>query len=113
MQLTPISTWRIPPASGVLVLSVLLLLRFLQLEADPSFLKSIHDIDDEGWWAAPAIQFLKQGTWLLSGQSGGFLLAPIYSFLLAVWLSIVGISVFSVKLFHLFFLVLSVLGIRQ
>ena len=113
VQSNPTSIWRIPPASGMLVLSVLLLLRFLQLEADPSFLKSIHDIDDEGWCAAPAIQFLRQGTWLLSGQSGGFLLAPIYSLLLAAWLSIGGISVFSIKLFHLFFLVLSVLGIRQ
>jgi hypothetical protein len=96
---------------GLGLVLVLLLLRFLQLEADPSFLKVIHDIDDEGWWAAPAIQFLRHETWFLDGQSGGFLLAPLYSLLLAGWMKGLGISVASVKLFHLQFLLLSVLGI--
>jgi hypothetical protein len=98
---------------GLGLVLVLLLLRFLQLEADPSFLKVIHDIDDEGWWAAPAIQFLRHETWFLDGQSGGFLLAPLYSLLLAGWMKGLGISVASVKLFHLLFLLLTVLGIRR
>lgn len=98
---------------GLGLVLLLLLLRFLQLEADPSFLKAIHDIDDEGWWAAPAIQFLRHGTWLMDGQSGGFLLAPLYSWLLAAWMKVLGISVASIKLFHLLFLLLTVFGIRQ
>lgn len=111
-NLNPLSWPGSKPLAWVLLL-FFVLLRFGQLESDPSFLKAISDIDDEAWWAAPALHYLKTGSWLINEQSGGFLLAPAYSYLLLCWFKIAGQTTLSIRILHLLFLLLSCIGIYR
>jgi len=80
------------------VLGLALLLRVVNLSADPSALISRDFITDEGWWAHNARNALFHGQFRLDDYNLGFYSAPLYNLLLYAVLKLFGSSFAAVRL---------------
>lgn len=80
------------------ILAIALLLRIVNLEADPAALMSRDFITDEGWWAHNVRNALFYGQWRIDDYNPGLYSAGLYNALLYVCLKTCGPSLEAVRL---------------
>ncbi|MEK6407607.1 MAG: glycosyltransferase family 39 protein [Acidobacteriota bacterium] len=80
------------------ILGAALLLRVINLDADPSALISRDFITDEGWWAHNARNALFYGEWRIDEYNLGLYSAYLYNFLLYVTFKLFGISFTTLRM---------------
>jgi len=85
-------------AGYILLLLAVCAVRLINLDADPSVLKSTYDVCDEGWWAENARHFILAGSWFPGEYAGGIAVAPLYSLLLSLVFHAGGITLFALRL---------------
>jgi 4-amino-4-deoxy-L-arabinose transferase-like glycosyltransferase len=81
-----------------LILAAALLLRVLNLDADPSALISRDFITDEGWWAHNARNALFYGQWRIDEYNLGLYSAYLYNVLLYSTFKLFGISFTTLRM---------------
>jgi 4-amino-4-deoxy-L-arabinose transferase-like glycosyltransferase len=81
-----------------IVLGLALLLRAINLDADPSALISRDFITDEGWWAHNTRNALFFGQWRLDNYNPGLYSASLYNYLLYFFLKMLGPSFVALRL---------------
>lgn len=80
------------------ILAGALLLRVINLDADPSALISRDFITDEGWWAHNARNALLRGQFRMDDYNLGFYSSPLYNYCLYVVLELFGITFITLRL---------------
>ncbi len=81
-----------------LILAAALLLRVINLDADPSALISRDFITDEGWWAHNARNALFYGEWRIDEYNLGLYSAYLYNLLLYFTFKLFGISFTTLRM---------------
>ena len=82
----------------VLMVFVLVLIRFIYLEADPFFTKRLGDIQDEGYWTHNARSKVLFNDWIPDDMSHAIIFSPLYTGLTYLSFKIAGVSFFSARL---------------
>src|SRR5215471_16370711 len=80
------------------VMGLALLLRVINLNADPSALISRDLITDEGWWTHNARNALFHGQFRLDDYNLGFYSSPLYNYAIYAVLKLLGTSFAAVRL---------------
>jgi 4-amino-4-deoxy-L-arabinose transferase-like glycosyltransferase len=80
------------------ILAAALILRVINLDADPSALVSRDFITDEGWWAHNARNAVLYGQWRIDDHNLGLYSAFLYNLLLYFTFKLLGISFTTLRL---------------
>lgn len=80
------------------ILSAALLLRVINLDADPSALISRDFITDEGWWVHNARNAFFHGQWLIDEYNQGFYSAYLYTVVLYFTIKMFGVTLTTVRI---------------
>jgi len=79
------------------ILAAALLLRVINLDADPSALISRDFITDEGWWAHNARNAFFYGQWRIDEYNQGLYSAYLYTLLLYFTFKLFGITLTTLR----------------
>src|SRR5262245_4964784 len=85
-----------------IVLALALLLRAINLDADPSALISRDVITDEGWWAHNARNAILYGQWRMDDHNLGLYAGYLYNSLVYVAFKTFGLSLTATRLLSVF-----------
>jgi 4-amino-4-deoxy-L-arabinose transferase-like glycosyltransferase len=88
--------------AACVILAAALLLRVINLDADPSALISRDFITDEGWWAHNARNAFFYGQWRIDEYNQGLYSAYLYTLLLYFTFKLFGITLTTVRILSAF-----------
>ncbi|MDY6854094.1 MAG: glycosyltransferase family 39 protein [Thermodesulfobacteriota bacterium] len=98
MQSTVFSKMVSQPVFLFLAFGIMIFLRFIYLESDPSFLMNRAFITDEGWWVHNARNAVLFGKWVIDEFNQALYIAPLFSIIEYSVFKILGVSIFSARL---------------
>lgn len=93
----------------LIILFTLFFLRFFHLDADPSFLKRVGDIQDEGYWTHNARVKVLFDNWFTDDMTQALFVAPLYSVLIYGSFKIFGVTFFAARFVSAFFSILTLI----
>ncbi len=82
----------------LLIFALIFLVRFIYLDADPSFVKRLSDIADETVWGLDARNALLFGDWFIGDLHVGLDSAPLYMYLLYLFFKLFGPALLVLRL---------------
>ncbi len=98
MKRTAFSKMASQPAFLFMAFGLMLFLRLIYLESDPSFLMNRAFITDEGWWVHNARNAVLFGNWIIDEFNQALYIAPLFSIIEYSVFKILGVSIFSARL---------------
>ncbi len=82
----------------LLIFALIFLVRFIHLDADPSFVKRLSDIADETVWGLDARNAILFGDWFIGDLHVGLDSAPLYMYFLYLFFKLFGPSLLVLRL---------------
>ena len=98
MKSTAFSKMASQPSFLFLAFGLMVFLRLIHLESDPSFLMNRAFITDEGWWVHNARNAVLFGKWIIDEFNQALYIAPLFSIIEYSVFKILGVSIFSARL---------------